>query len=316
MAYYFAPISSGLGDLVVSIPALQALIRTGEPTYLVLRSPYQVGLCDRIEGLTGSLREDQFDENSLSPADTYQNLRAHPLQADFVWGSTEFEAKYPGYKINDVLKGICADYGINADFDHLVPLKWQTRSECSGKVLFIPGSAGIVKCWPAAHWINLAELLKKQNLEVAVIGQAHNSPVVKDLLAHGLEHVGTPTLLDAVDAISSARAVVGVDTGLMHVAVTQGVPTVGLFRYNVMFVRPYDHFRLLSAPVCPSECLELEYGDVPNKVLSFDLWKENALSYWLTWSCAMKNERQHCMWQIAPEAAVAALQELIEPAVR
>lgn len=61
MANYLAPVANGLGDLIVSLPALQALIKTGQPTYLVTRSPFQEGLEARIAGLAGSIREIDFD---------------------------------------------------------------------------------------------------------------------------------------------------------------------------------------------------------------------------------------------------------------
>ena len=58
---YVAPISFGLGDLVVSLPAIQALIaqgrHDGDETWLVTRSVAQARLADRIAGLTGWVDE-------------------------------------------------------------------------------------------------------------------------------------------------------------------------------------------------------------------------------------------------------------------
>ena len=74
MANYLAPVANGLGDLIVSLPALQALIKTGEPTYLVTRSPFQEGLEARIAGLAGSIREIDFD-TAKRKADDERNQR-------------------------------------------------------------------------------------------------------------------------------------------------------------------------------------------------------------------------------------------------
>ena len=60
MAYYFAPIAEGLGDLLLMLPALTALIKTGVPTYLVIRSPKQEGVAELIPGLAGSIKEPDF----------------------------------------------------------------------------------------------------------------------------------------------------------------------------------------------------------------------------------------------------------------
>jgi len=53
-----APVSYGLGDLVVSLPAFQALIAEGDPVWLVARAPSQRLLAERIEGLAGVVDED------------------------------------------------------------------------------------------------------------------------------------------------------------------------------------------------------------------------------------------------------------------
>lgn len=311
MAVYLAPISHGLGDLLVSLPAIQALIKSGEPTYLVMRSPYQEGLSERIAGLAGSIREVDLQLDDLGKDDKVFNLRDHPLQTDYIWGSEEFESKYPGYKINDVLKGVCADFGIDADFEHCSPLTFNKRPEVEGKIAFIPGSAGAVKCWPAEHWLKLAALFEERGMDCFVIGQPERSEVVNQVLQKGLKHVVTPKAVDALDVLSSSRCAIGVDTGLMHMAVNQGVPTVGLFRYNVMFVRPYEHFRCLPAPVCPQSCIDREYHDVENAIVTYDGFpSENTFVYWKTWSCA-QSEGEQCMWKVTPDMVLKAVESLL-----
>lgn len=312
MAYYLAPISTGLGDLIVSLPALQALIQTGTPTFLISRTPFHEGLESRIPGLAGLIRETAFNPDVLSEDDVFFNLRNHPLQTDYIWGSENFEKTYPGYKITDVMKGICADFGIAANYDDLKPLPFEKNSECDDAVVFVPGSAGIVKCWPSSHWIDLASRLGKCGHKVVVIGQPERSVIVKDCLESGLPHLPTETMIDALDALSSALCVVAVDTGLMHLAVHQKVLTVALFRYNVMFKRDYPHVRSLSAPLCHQACIDIEYSSVPNKVIKFDAFVENKEKlYWETWTCSKENWSQRCMASIQPEHVQSAVDDLI-----
>src|SRR5579864_3254815 len=89
---YVAPISFGLGDLVVSLPAIQALIERGRAqgveTRLVARSEAQAGLAVRIAGLTGWVHEESFDRHDHDGR--FVDLRDHPLQRDWWWGSPEF----------------------------------------------------------------------------------------------------------------------------------------------------------------------------------------------------------------------------------
>ncbi len=306
MAFYFAPISNGLGDLIVSIPILQSLISTGSPTYLIMRSPAQWGLSDSLEGLAGSIREDEFEPLSLGSQDKFFNFRDHPLQSDFIWGSGEFEERYPGYKINDVLKGICADWGIEADFENLNPLPFRKRAECSDRVLLIPGSSGRFKCWPVKHWLDLNDKLQDSGLKTLIIGQPDRSDVVGTLVKVGLDHIETPTLKDALDVVSSSLCAVSVDTGLMHLSVHQGIPIVALFRYNNMFMRPYSKTRNFIAPICAPECIEAEFEGAPNEKLEYKVWE-----HWAPMTCALQDPALSCMSKITPDGVFEAVTGLL-----
>src|ERR1700722_13155094 len=99
-----APVSYGLGDLVVSLPVAQALIAEGrdrgDETWLVSRSRSQALLASRITGLSGWI-----DEADLEPGlsgDRLVDLRDHPLQRDYWWGSPAFEAAYGPLGINEI----------------------------------------------------------------------------------------------------------------------------------------------------------------------------------------------------------------------
>src|ERR1700730_3650288 len=115
---WIAPISLGLGDLVVSLPAIQALIHRGracgEEVWLVARSPVQSLLAGRITGAGGTVDEGCCDAR---PGDgRFVDLRDHPIQRDFWWGSESFEQAFGPLDINGILGRICDDLGIDADF--------------------------------------------------------------------------------------------------------------------------------------------------------------------------------------------------------
>src|ERR1700680_3808921 len=112
-----APISFGLGDLVVSLPVVQALVASGshrsEQIWLLARSAAQRRLAPRIAGLAGCVDETSFrgeDRHGLV------DLRDHPIQRDFWWGSATFEREFGPLDITDILQRICDDMGIAADF--------------------------------------------------------------------------------------------------------------------------------------------------------------------------------------------------------
>ena len=63
---------------------------------------------------------------------------------------------------------------------------------------------------------------------------------------------------EAVDLLSACRAVIGVDTGLTHIAAQQGTPTVTLSRTPAVYFRDWDHTRLVTGSVCDPLCQRAE----------------------------------------------------------
>src|SRR4029453_3493130 len=237
MTNFIAPVSWGLGDLIVSLPAVQGLIACGQPTWLVTRSEFQVGLAERIPGLAGPIAEGELPGKFRPHTDAYYNLREHPIQTNYWWGSPEFERDFSGYRINDILDLICRDLKIPADFRRLVPLACEFKPEFSETIVFLPGSDGSYKCWPNENWQALGRKLQRLGMHCVMVGEPNNSNEVCELAQAGMSWVPTPTLAQALDVLSSSRAVVGVDTGLTHLAVHQGQPTVAVFRQNPIYYR-------------------------------------------------------------------------------
>jgi Glycosyltransferase family 9 (heptosyltransferase) len=251
-----APVSFGLGDLVVSLPVVVALVKdaagSGRGTWLVTRSDLQVALSARIEGLTGTLPEGDL---VVGPDDVLVDLRDHPLQRDAWWGSPEFEAVHGPLSINDILGRIGEDFGVQADFSRPVPLAAAERPDVEGRVLFVADSDGATKRWPLERWVELAGALDRQGMTAAVVTRSGCGNVLVD---RGLHGVVADSIGDAVDVLSACRAVVGVDTGLTHIAAQQGTPTVTLSRRPAVYFRAWDHTRLAAGATCDPACRRVE----------------------------------------------------------
>ncbi len=98
-------------------------------------------------------------------------------------------------------------------------------------LVFAPGAEyGPAKRWPSARF---AELALRVDLPVLLLGSAKEAPLCQEIadLAPGRcrNLSGKTTLLQAMNLLASARAVVSNDSGLMHVAAALGVPQVALF---------------------------------------------------------------------------------------
>src|SRR5262249_55543962 len=153
----------------------------------------QVGLAERIAGLAGTVAEGDLPAR-LQPTDSYYNLRQHPIQTDYWWGSPEFERDFGGFAINDILALICRDLKIPAQYDRLVPLAYEPKPEFSETVAFLPGSDGSYKCWPNEHWQALRSELRRLRIHCVIVGEPDKSREVCELVKAGMSWVPTPTL--------------------------------------------------------------------------------------------------------------------------
>ncbi|TML12994.1 MAG: glycosyltransferase family 9 protein [Actinobacteria bacterium] len=298
---YVAPISFGLGDLVVSLPVVQALIeqarRTGGETWLVARSSAQTKLAERIEGLGGCVDEDTFD--ARAGGDRFVDLRDHPLQRDYWWGSPEFEQAFGPLSINEILGRICADFGIDAKFTRPVPLTTRPRPKLRSSVLFVTESDGPSKRWSAENWASLAQSIRNLGLDVRLVTR---DEVSAEMRAAGIEATSAPTPGDAIDVLSACRAVIGIDTGLTHIAVQQGSPTVTICRANTIFLRPWPHARAVTGGQCDDACTSLEKDYAYNERVSLRGFR------WQPRTCPVGGR---CLDPVQPADVLRTLGELL-----
>ncbi len=294
------PISFGLGDIVFSLPIIQALIEKKYNTWAVYKNEIQKDLLFSLPGLSGSISELGL---ACLPSNTQLiDLRDHYLQKNYWWGGSSFKADYPDFYINDISKVIASDFGLPFDFENLRPLSFQQINGLNNTIIFIPGSDGPYKCWLDNYWLELAENLNKINYNVVVIGQIDSSQAVRNLIAGGLKHEPTPSIQDAINIISSCLAVVSIDTGLGHLAVQQGINTVLLLRPDSVFYRPYKHSAKLNGYACSEICIN-NYDDRIETSLNQNLDTYVGLE-------CKANYRQECMSKITPEMVISEMKKL------
>jgi ADP-heptose:LPS heptosyltransferase len=292
-----APVSYGLGDLVVSLPAITALVAEGAPVWLVARAPSQVLLADRIRGLAGVVPEEGL---TPGPHDRLVDLRDHPLQRASWWGSPGFEAAFGPLGINDLLGRICADFGIEADFSRPEPLLAHPRAGLGGTVLLVQDTDGSAKRWPAGAWAAVASGLRAGGHDVARVAKEEEGPSPAD--GCGVPALVLATPGDVVDAMTACRGVIGVDTGLTHIAAQQGVPTVTVCRHSSVYFRPWPHCRAVRGGRCTDECTATEAAYAYHQEVSLEHVSRSS------WACPSGSP---CMEGAAPEDAVALLRELL-----
>jgi heptosyltransferase I len=133
---------------------------------------------------------------------------------------------------NRMLTGCALGYEPQAEFEFGLDRASIARRARNDYAVLIHGTARVDKEWPQSHWITLARALVDRGLEVVLPWGAEAERRRSDEIVAALGRGEVPDRrpLDEVAAlIAGASVVVGVDTGLLHVAAALGVPLVGIF---------------------------------------------------------------------------------------
>lgn len=116
------------------------------------------------------------------------------------------------------------DYGIQASCKNEIPSK--------PFVIALHGTSRDSKLWPTEHWINLGKALKSQSLQLLLPWSNPAELKRAEQIANNLENaIVLPKLsiAELATTISQAKAAVGVDTGLSHLAAALNIPTIAIY---------------------------------------------------------------------------------------
>ena len=105
----------------------------------------------------------------------------------------------------------------------------------NGTVALVHGTSRVDKQWPLDHWRSLGQRLNAGGYAVALPHGSDAEQQTAEQIAQGLAHaVVWPRLgLDALsDALATCAGVVGVDSGLSHMAVALDLPHVQIYNFD------------------------------------------------------------------------------------
>lgn len=158
-------------------------------------------------------------------------------------------------------------------------------------IALMPGAEyGPAKQWPAEYYAELAQRLGADGVRSWIIGSAKERPLGEAIAeASGgaaINLCGRTSLVDVIDLVSLARAVVTNDSGPMHIAAAAGAPVAAIYGSSTP-----DH----TPPLTPK-----------------------AVIHYLRLSCSPCFERNcplghlNCLRQITPDAVRASLRGLAD----
>lgn len=106
---------------------------------------------------------------------------------------------------------------------------WQPQS--GPYAVLVPCASRPEKLWPLEHWITVAQALQNKGLTIVVMWGSQAEKERAEAIAAQVEAEVPPflTVRDASDTLAHASIVVGLDTGLTHIAAAHGKPTVGIY---------------------------------------------------------------------------------------
>lgn len=128
-------------------------------------------------------------------------------------------------------------FGLLAQADKALPAMKNVafRTGLRGVVVLAHGTSRPDKEWPLAHWRELAQRLNGAGFGVALVHGSAAEEAASNAIADGLEHAQVwPTMaLDAlIDSLAASAGVIGVDSGLSHIAVALNLPHVQLYNFD------------------------------------------------------------------------------------
>lgn len=99
-------------------------------------------------------------------------------------------------------------------------------------IALVPGTGGVGKAWPSEHFSALARQTADRGLPVTVVwgpGQRELAGSIVARAGPGVTLAPATSLLELAALLARCAAVVGGDTGPVHLAASLGVPTVAIF---------------------------------------------------------------------------------------
>ncbi|MDG9701286.1 glycosyltransferase family 9 protein [Streptomyces sp. DH37] len=242
----------GLGDLLAGVPALRALRRAFPGHETVLAAPPELAVPAELSGAVDTLLpasapgravpgitgwqgpppEIAIDLHGKGP-ESMRALAALNPRRLLAFAAEDGPEWYAEEHERDRWCRFLAWYGIPADPADLRLPPPAVASPAPGAVLLHPGAGSPARCWPVERYAAVAGELRRAGCRVVVTGGAREY----DLLARlaklaGLPDAdvhGAPPLERLAALVAGASAVVSGDTGVAHLAVAYGTPSVTLF---------------------------------------------------------------------------------------
>lgn len=141
--------------------------------------------------------------------------------------------------------------------------------------------------WPSAYWSQLCLRIRgRYHLKTVILGSSADAEKASHIARNcgGLNLAGQTSILETSEIIKRAKVVIGIDTGLTHIAHAHDTATLALFGAS----RPYNFAGIESSKVIQTEKPCSPCHDKPSCKGSYD-----------------------CMNDLSPDSALSAIKQLL-----
>ncbi|MFF7725464.1 glycosyltransferase family 9 protein [Streptomyces sp. NPDC008001] len=244
----------GLGDLLAGVPALRALRRAYPRHELILAAPQELTEAAAATGAVDTLLPAAAPGRAVPSALPWhgpppdvavdlhgngppshrllQRLGPGRLLAFAHPGTPEVDGPpwLPHEHERERWCRLLRAYGIPADARDLALPHPPAASPAPGVVVVHPGAASAARRWPAERYAAVVRELLRRGHRVVVTGGRGEEDLVSAVASPGAEPLGGELPFGTLSAlVAHASAVISGDTGLAHLAVACGTPSVTLF---------------------------------------------------------------------------------------
>lgn len=117
---------------------------------------------------------------------------------------------------------------------HIVPPQIDIPNICKGATIIHPGAGSPARHWPIERWAFIAQWEKKQGNRVILTGGSHEVEIASRVAAladipSDAIFAGRTNILELVALCGFAKRIICPDTGIAHLAIALGIPSVALF---------------------------------------------------------------------------------------
>ena len=185
--------------------------------------------------LQGLLKSAFIASQARGPRYGHDKVGARERLAPFFYQHTyTIPWSYHAVQRNRLLAAQALEYDLPENLDYGISVKpgqfpWLPTEQYAA---LLHGSSGQDKLWATSNWIELGAMLAKKGLTVVLPwGTADEHDRSVSLASQIPDAVITPALnLPTItELIAGAAIVIGVDTGLAHLSVATGRPTIGIY---------------------------------------------------------------------------------------